>query len=157
MNQNKWKRIGYSWLAMKTWVKVWLFWLNIVLFSAVFFINEPLGQYTLLSLIPTVILLLVIAYHYGGLVRLLGLGHLIPWTPLLTYAILRLSTHWVGPKIVLTNSPWLFLWAILLVLSLAICLAFDLYDVLRWWRGERYILGSKAAFFAKASKLSRFL
>ena len=152
-----WQRIVYSWLAMKTWVKLWLLWLNFLLFSAAFFASDPLGRYTLLSLIPTIIILLAIAHKYGGLVRLLGLGHLIPWVPLLTYAELRLSTSWVGPRITWVASPMFYFWAIALVISLVVCLAFDGYDVMRWYRGERYVLGTRAAFLANASKLSRYL
>ena len=157
MLRNRWKLIGYSWLAMKTWVKIWLFWLNLVLLSSVLFVDDPLGRYTLLSLLPTIMLLLFIAYRYAGLVRLLGVGHLIPWLPLLIYAELRLWTNWVGPKIIFINSPSLYVWAVTLVLCLTICLVFDVYDVIRWYRGERYVLGTRAAFLAGASKLSRQL
>ena len=156
MSKAKWQRIGYSWLALKTWVKLWLLWLNLVLWSAVFFLGDPLGQYTLLSLIPAVAILLAISHRYSGLVRLLGLGHLIPWVPLLTYVELRLSTSWVGSTIT-WDSPTFFIWAMMLALSLAICLAFDSIDVIRWYQGERYVLGSAAAFRAKASKRSRRL
>ena len=34
----------------------------------------------------------------------------------------------------------------------SICLAFDVYDVWRWWRCERFILGSAAAHRAGASR-----
>jgi len=157
MDWNRWKRVGYSWLAMKTWVKLWLFGLNAVLFSSMFFMDDPLGQYTLLSLVPTLVLILFMAYRYGGLVRLLGMGHLIPWIPLLLYAELRLSTTWVGEKLSWVDSPLLYGWTVTLVLCLAICLAFDAYDVVRWYRGERYVLGTKAAFSNGASKLSKHL
>ena len=157
MSKKKWQRIGYSWLALKTWVKLWLLWLNLVLWSAAFFLEDPLGPYTLLSLIPAVVILLAIAHRYGGLVRLLGLGHLIPWVPLLIYAELRLSSSWVGPRITWVDSPSFFIWAITLAVSLAICLAFDSVDVIRWYRGERYVLGTTAAFMAKASQRSRRL
>jgi hypothetical protein len=151
MLKSKWQLIGYSWLSMKTWVKIWLFWLNIVLLGSVFFLSDPLGGYTLLSLPPTIGLMLFIAYRYSGLVRLLGIGHLIPWIPLLFYGELRLLTNWVGSRIIFTESPALFLWAVILVLSLTVCLIFDAYDVIRWYKGERYVLGTKAAFLAGAS------
>ncbi len=157
MLKNKWKLIGYSWLAMKTWVKIWLFWLNLVLLSSVFFLGDPLGRYTLLSLPPTIILMLCIAYRHAGLVRLLGIGHLVPWIPLLIYAELRLLTNWVGSKILWIDSPTLYSWTVTLVFSLTICLVFDSYDVFRWYKGERYVLGTNAAFLAGASHHSRHL
>jgi hypothetical protein len=157
MLKNKWKRIGYSWLSMKTWVKIWLFWLNLVLLGSFFFLGDPLGRYTLLSLPPTIGLMLFIAYRYSGLVRLLGIGHLIPWLPLLLYGELRLLTDWVGSKIIFIDSPALFLWTVILIFSLTVCLIFDAYDVVRWYKGERYVLGTDAAFLAGASRRSRHL
>ncbi|AFY69843.1 hypothetical protein Pse7367_1554 [Thalassoporum mexicanum PCC 7367] len=154
---NKWAQIGYSWLSMKTWVKVWLIWLNLVLWSAAFFLFDPIAQYTLLSLIPAFGIIVAIAYYYGGLVRLLGIGHLIPWIPLLIYLELRFLTDLVGAKLTYSDRPLFFIWAMLLEVSLGICLLLDVYDLYRWFRGERFVLGTRAAYQAKASKLSRQL
>jgi hypothetical protein len=157
MTTNKWLRIGYSWLAMKTWVKVWLIFLNLVLWGSVFFLFDLIAQYTLLSLIPVIVIIVAIAYYYGGLVRLLGIGHLIPWIPLLIYLELRFFTNWVGAKLTYSDRPLFFGWVMLLEVSLVICLGFDLYDLYRWLRGEKFVLGSRAAYQARASKLSKQL
>ncbi len=41
--------------------------------------------------------------------------------------------------------------------TLAICLALDAWDVVRWLRGERFVLGTKEAHRAGASNLSNAL
>ena len=157
MGLNSTKRILHSWLSLKFWVKAWLTWLNVVLFAAFFFLRDPLAVYTLLSLPVTFVLLVWIAHRNRGLVRLLGVGHLLPWMPLVIYAEMRLLSDWVGRQIVPAEQPWLFFWALTLVATLAVCLIFDAYDVVRWFRGERFVLGSRAAFRAGASKLSPVL
>ena len=147
-------RIVHSWLSLKTWVKLWLTFLNAVLLTALFFLDDPLGIYTLVSLPVTAVLLLAIAARHGGLVRLLGIGHLVPWLPLVVYAELRLATDWAGARIVPADDPALFAWALTLWAALVLCLVFDVYDVVRWLRGEHFVLGTEEAFRAGASKLS---
>ncbi len=147
-------RIGNSWMALKTWVKVWLFFLNAVLFAAFAFTPDPLALATLASLPVTFVLLMVFALRMGGLNRLMGIGHLIPWLPLLGYLDLRLVSDIAGPRIDPVSEPALFAWALVLGMSLAICLALDAWDVVRWLRGERYVLGTIEAHGAGASNLS---
>ena len=93
-------------------MKLWLVWLNAVLLGAVLFLEDPLARLTLASLVPAVVILGGIAMWHGGLVRLLGLGHLIPWLPLLAYVELRLLTDWAGPRITWGADPALFAWAV---------------------------------------------
>lgn len=147
-------RIGHSWMALKTWVKFWLFFLNAVLLAAFAFIPDPLAVATLASLPLTFVLLMAFALRMGGLNRLMGIGHLIPWLPLLGYLDLRLTSDIAGPRIDPVADPALFAWALVLGVSLAVCLALDASDVVRWLRGERYVLGTKEAGMAGASKLS---
>ena len=111
-------RIGYSWMALKTWVKVWLFFLNAVLFAAFAFTPDPLALATLASLPVTFVLLMVFALRMGGLNRLMGIGHLIPWLPLLAYLELRLVSDIAGPRIDPVSEPALFAWALVLGASL---------------------------------------
>lgn len=150
-------RIGYSWMALKGWVKVWLFFLNAVLLAGLAFLPDPLAVATLASLPVVVVLILGLALPMGGLNRLVGVGHLIPWVPLLGYLELRLAGDFAGPRIDPGADPALFAWAVVLAATLAICLAFDAWDVVRWRRGERFILGTEAAHRAGASNLSRAL
>lgn len=65
-----------------------------------------------------------------GMVRLLGVGHVIFWTPLLFYLVQRLRND--PPARILSRSAMFLLTAVI-----AVALVFDYYDVLRWILGER--------------------
>jgi hypothetical protein len=146
-----WQAIAASWLSMKTWVKVWLFALNGIFLAAVAFWSEPAAKATLVGYAASAPLLLVLMLRQRGLTRLLGLAHLIPWVPLLAYLVGRLTSNAVGPRISFGDVPALFSYLVVLVAAIAVCLAFDVLDVVRWVRGERYVLGSAEAVQVKAS------
>lgn len=65
-----------------------------------------------------------------GMVRLLGLGHVIFWTPLLIYLMQRLRND--PPTGMIFRIAMIVLAAVI-----AVALVFDYYDVLRWTLGER--------------------
>jgi hypothetical protein len=145
------KAIASSWLAMKTWVKIWLFGLNAVFLAGIAFWPEPLAKLALASYAASGPWLFAIMVAQRGLTRFLGLAHLVPWLPLLAYLLLRLSSDHLGPRLQ-PDSGALYAYALLLTGAVAICLAFDAFDVWRWLRGERFRLGSAAAALAGASK-----
>lgn len=147
------REIGRSWLAMKPWVKAWLFFLNGVFLAALAF-RDPLARWTLAAYLASGPLLLAMMLAQRGLTRLLGLAHLIPWLPLLAYTSLRLSGDAAGPRITPGGDPALFAWALVLGAATAVCLAFDAFDVVRWIRGERFVLGTPEAARAGASRLT---
>lgn len=146
-----WRAIGLSWMAMKTWVKVWLFLLNGLFLLALVFLPRPSAWYILLGYLASGPLLLGFMLIQRGLTRLLGLAHLIPWIPLLVYLVLRLTTTSVGPRIAFAGAPLYTSYLITLTAAVGVCLALDVLDVVRWLRGERYVLGSPAAAEAGAS------
>lgn len=147
-----WAEIGRSWLAMKTWVKVWLFYLNAVFLAALALVDRPLGRWALVAYLASGPLLLAMMVRQRGLTRLLGLAHLLPWIPLTVYLSGRLACDWFGPRLRFAADPWAAGYAALLLASVTICLAFDAADVVRWLRGERYVLGSPEAVRRGASK-----
>lgn len=124
------QRFVTSWLALPLWVKIWLFGLNAVFLAAPLFLSAADSHVVLTVFVACVPLLLALAYPLGGLNRLVGLGHLIPWTPLLIWLIWHL--------------PDPLPYTALLIGVIAICLAFDIYDVIRWLRGDRAIMGQAA-------------
>lgn len=68
-------------------------------------------------------------YDNMGYVKLLGLPHIIVWTPLAIY---------LWSQIRRTDMPKWPRWIMIVVLvSISISLAFDYADVLRYWLGER--------------------
>jgi hypothetical protein len=147
-----WRRIGRSWLGMKTWVKLWLFFLNGVFLAAFAFGYDPLAFWTLAAYGASGPLLVLMMRAQGGLTRLLGIAHLIPWVPLVAYLCGRLGTAALGPRLAPATDPGLFAYAVVLLAVVVVCLAFDVWDVVRWARGERFVLGSRAAYEAGASR-----
>jgi hypothetical protein len=69
-------------------------------------------------------------YSQIGYSRLLGLAHVIFWTPVLIYLIRRHAQWRVGETL---SGKWI----VLAVMVLTVSLAFDYTDVIRWILGER--------------------
>ena len=152
-----WRDIGVSWLALKPWVKAWLFFLNAVFVAALAFLPHPAAIWTLVAYGAAALLLAAIAYRQRGLSRLAGLGHILPWTPLTVYLGLWLTTDLLGPRVAAELEPARFGYLLVLLASVGLCLAFDVYDLVRWLRGERYIMGSEEAVRAGASSAAQRL
>lgn len=116
-----------------TWLGIWL---NILLFGAfilpiALFIWRETRITAIITLLASGCAAMAIIRLYGemGYVRLLGLPHVIIWTPLVVYLIaksLHASTG-VWPRRVL--------WAI--SATILVSLAFDYVDVLRYMLGDR--------------------
>ncbi len=87
------------------------------------------------------------AVFAGGLTRAMGLAHLVPWLPMLVWL-----TIWICSS----EAHGLALgYAALLACMTTICLAFDIYDLWRWARGEREILSASttATFRVGANRM----
>ncbi|MEP2472965.1 MAG: hypothetical protein ABJH45_15605 [Paracoccaceae bacterium] len=115
-----------SWLALPLWVKLWLVLLNGVFIAAFAFLPERIGEVTLLAYVATAPLLAGQVGYDGGLRRILGLAHLVSWIPLLAWLIL---------------IPERSVYPILLSLTVAICLAFDVNDLRLFFQGDRAVVG----------------
>lgn len=128
------RRIVQSWHSMKIWVKVWLFALNGVFLAALFLVPSPLARIVLVAYVASGPILIAFAFLEGGLSRITGIGHLIPWIPLLVWLPIHLASTDLGPMSMI--------YVALLFAMCAICLALDVHDVWRWYRGERQILAA---------------
>lgn len=113
------------------WVQIWLNVMMVVLpgMAAVFSFVRVEARWVLAGFIAGAAAMLGL-YSQMGYVRLLGLGHVIFWTPVLVY-LLRRRPHW-RVKETLSGK-----WIVLAVTVLTISLAFDYTDVIRWMLGER--------------------
>jgi hypothetical protein len=148
------QHIFASWLSMKPWVKNWLFFLNAVFIAASAFLEEPAAKWILFAYVTSGLLLVGFIIKQRGLTRILGIAHLVPWVPLLIYIVLRLTSGIAGPIISFTTAPLFCAYLHCLLTCLIVCLSLDAWDVVRYLRGERYVLGSLEAFRAGASRLS---
>ena len=140
-----------SWLALKTWIKIWLFFLNGVFLAAFAFLPHPAAIWSLVAYFASGPPLIWLAHRQGGLSRILGVAHLVPWTPLVVYLAWLLAADGASAGIDASRDPWLFGYVCLLLGSVVLCLAADAWDVVRWLRGERFLLGSREAVRAGAS------
>lgn len=113
------------------WVQHWLDIMVIVLggFSLVFSFVRVEARWVLAGFLLGAVTLLGL-YSQIGYSRLLGLAHVIFWTPVLIY-LLRRRAQW-RVKETLSGK-----WIVLAVMILTISLAFDYTDVIRWVFGAR--------------------
>lgn len=148
------RAIGQSWLSMKTWVKMWLFFLNGVFLVSLYFWPRNEVKWILLAYIASAPLLFGFMVYQRGLTRLLGLAHLIPWTPLLIYLTIRLESGLTVTTTSTRMDATFYGYLVTLTACLVVCLALDLIDVIRWINGERYVLGTEEAARSNASKLT---
>jgi len=116
-------------LTEPLWLVVWVFTLMVFNTASLFFVKRVEARWVLLAWI---INLPVINYIYEtmGYVRLLGLSHVLVWTPLLIYLWLR-RKQWMPPK-TLTEK-----WLVAVFTVNLISLVIDYIDVIRWLTGER--------------------
>ena len=120
-------------LQLPTWVQLWL---NVLLLGAfilpvTLFIWKQTRLAALITLLASGIAAFSIFSMYDslGMVRLLGLPHVILWTPLLIYLLstLRKPDLPVIPKWILRFT----------ITTIVISLVFDYLDVIRYVFGDR--------------------
>lgn len=142
-----------SWLSMKTGVMLWLWYLNVLFWPSFYYLAKPEAVWIAAAYLAVGPIIAVIVSQQRGLTRLSGLIHL-PWLPLLVYLAFRLFSDRQGALSVV-HDPVYYLWLQLLFWSTLVCVALDTWDVFRWLRGERYVLGTPAAAEAGASKRAK--
>jgi len=142
-----------SWRSMKGWVMAWLWALNVIYWLGLVFLPRPEAVWVLVAYAAVAPLIVVMARRQRGLTRLSGLIHL-PWVPLALYLGLRLFTDLLGPALSSADGAAYVLWLQVLFWSTLVCLSADAFDVVRWFAGERFVLGTPAAHAAGASKLA---
>jgi hypothetical protein len=128
-----WRRVARSWLGLPRWVKLWLVALNIIFLAASMFLPWNDASIVLIADAASGPLLLAFAALEGGLTRHMGLGHLFPWAPLLSWCLLETTAA--------SGSPLETAYLATLAATLAVCLAFDIWDIARWLRGEKAVIG----------------
>lgn len=122
-----WRSITQSFRAMPMWIYIWMTFVNVAFLTSVFFWPDRMATVVLLGFVATGPLLAAQIAYDGGLRRILGLSHLVPWIPLLIWLIWHGADH---------------IYMVILASFLAICLILDTYDLWRFWRGDRAVLGS---------------
>jgi hypothetical protein len=122
--------------AMETqpaWVQYWVMWMAIAIIGTfvVLLFSKATRRDAVVILLSMVAVYLSMMWLYEkvGFVRLLGIVHVVFWTPLAIYLWWRLKDQAITAPF--RQAIWIFLATIL------ISLAFDYADVARYILGER--------------------
>ena len=143
-----------SWLSMKNWVMAWLWYLNALYWVGLLFLDRAEAKWALVSYVAIGPIIAIMVVSQRGLTRLSGLIH-IPWLVFTVYLGLRLYTEALGPRVnFATEGIFYGIWLSVVFWSTLICVVLDMADIVRWLKGERYVLGTPAAYAAGASKLT---
>lgn len=115
------------------WVQIWVNVMAVILVGSfiTLLFSRPTRRDALIILLVNIPNVLLVQWMYAqlGYVRLLGLPHIIFWTPLAVYLVLRLR----DPAIIAPFRQVIWL----LLAMMLISLAFDYTDVARYLLGER--------------------
>ena len=131
-----WAQIGQSFDGLKNWVKIWILFLMLVNGASMFFLSTPIGQWTAFAAFFIVVSNSFLIIRYAGLTRVLAFPHLI-WILLLVAITARLSTDGQHPQV----SPVEFGFGIMVGITNAVSLLFDVNDSVQWMAGKREVLG----------------
>lgn len=114
-------------MAEPWWLQAWVGWMMLVNTASLFFLRHREARWVLAVWIGNVITMMAL-YEAVGYVRLLGLSHVIWWTPLLVY-LAAVRERFAG-------SGVFGLWARALLVTIAISLVIDYIDVVRYFMGD---------------------
>ncbi len=116
--------------AAPQWVQIWVNFMGVVLLASILFVRTRVeARWTLVALALTFPFMMWL-YSRFGYQRILGLAHVIFWTPLVIY-FWRRRAHWrvretLGGK-----------WVLLAFSTMCVSLVMDYADVVRYLLGER--------------------
>lgn len=113
-----------------TWVRIWVnFMVLMFLPAAVFAFYRRQARWLVLVMVLNVIFMLWL-YAQVGYVRLLGLPHVVLWTPLVI-AWWKTRAQWRVKETIIGK------WILAVFVTMIISLVFDYADVTRYLLGER--------------------
>ncbi len=113
-------------MAEPIWLQAWVGWMMLLNTAALLFLKHKQAKVVLAVWVGNVITMAVL-YEMVGYVRLLGLSHVIWWTPLVIYLFRQRKQFPTG-----AGATWL--WIVLLTNSAS--LVIDYLDVLRYLMGD---------------------
>jgi hypothetical protein len=120
--------LGSHMMNQAPWLVAWLMWLVFVnVVSVIFVIRHTEARWVLVAFVVNVPLMNLL-YDSYGFVRVLGLSHIIVWTPLLVFLVLRRSRF--NPRTLFGG------WITVLMLTNGISLVVDYVDLARFLMGD---------------------
>jgi hypothetical protein len=115
-------------LQQPLWVQLWVGWMVVVNTACLAFLRHTAARWVLAAWIGNMITMQAL-FTLNGFNRLLGLPHVLWWTPLLVYLVRqrpRLAPHTAFSR-----------WVGLLLVTIALSLVIDYIDVARYLLGDR--------------------
>ncbi len=112
-------------MQQPVWIPIWLFFLMIINVASLGFWHEPLAKIIFITFMISAMLMMGL-YSQFGFEKILGLGHIL-WVPLLVYVLIQFPTVETFFKIYL----------IVLSISIAISLLFDITDVWKYFTNRK--------------------
>jgi hypothetical protein len=109
------------------WLQAWIYWMVFVNSASLLFVRRAEARFVLLAWVANLVTMDRL-FEAFGYTRILGLAHVICWTPLVIYLFRRRAGFGEGA---------FGGWARWLLLTNAVSLAIDYVDVARWALGER--------------------
>ena len=111
------------------WVQIWVYYLTLINLASIFFVKRIEPRWVFVAFLFAATSMMVL-FALQGFTRLLGLGHIIFWTPLILYLWGRRG------DIYLTRPSGIYLH--LVFLTIVISLVFDYVDLVRYFLGHSY-------------------
>jgi hypothetical protein len=115
-------------LQYPLWLQAWIGWMLIVNSASILFLRHTEARWVLGAWIGSFVFMSAL-FELNGFNRLLGLSHVLWWTPLLIYLMRRLPG--------LDGSAAFARWLRTLMVTNALSLVVDYTDVVRYLLGER--------------------
>ena len=112
-------------MQQPVWIPVWVLILMSINVVSVAFWNEPLAKVIFVTFMLSVMLMMGL-YSRFGFEKILGMGHIL-WIPLLVYVLMEIPTARDTFKSYL----------IILSISIAISLVFDIVDVWKYFTDRK--------------------
>ena len=134
--------------AQPQWIRIWLLWMGVVLLASMVLLlfSRTTRRDSLVIFLANFAVYVSMNWLFQqlGYVRLLGIIHVVFWTPLAVYLWLRLK----NPAILFPFRQMIWL----LLITITISLAFDYVDVVRYLLGEQgSMIGEEASSYAPMS------
>ena len=118
--------------AQPDWIRFWVLWMGGVIFASlvIFLLSKTTRRDALVIFVTNlgVYAAMMWLFQQVGFVRLLGIVHVVFWTPLAIYLWVRLK----GPTIVTPYKQVMWL----LLATMLVSLLFDYSDVVRYLLGD---------------------
>ena len=108
------------------WFLFWCAWLGLVNMAAVWFLRHKPARWVLAAFVSSLVFMWTLA-EINGYNPLLGISHVIFWTPLLVYLYRRRAS--------LDRATWVGRWLLALFVSDGVSLVFDYVEVVRYFAG----------------------